>query len=114
MKKNCTVPPDCCVIIEMEPGARLGYRKAVLLSEIDALESLTKAALLSKVTRKHARELIMQMNQEFSVPLVYVDDNSQGADHVSLSKKGKDVATVYWRWFEPIWNDIQQERRRQY
>ena len=40
MKKLCMRPPECCVVIEMEPGATLGYRKAVLLNEIQALGSL--------------------------------------------------------------------------
>jgi hypothetical protein len=37
MKKACMIPPECCVIIEMEQGVTLGYRKAVLLNEIQAL-----------------------------------------------------------------------------
>lgn len=114
MKKACTEPSDCCVIIEMEPGARLEYRKAVLLNEIEALESLTNAAMTSKMTIEHARELILQMNHEFSVPLVYSTDNIQDCDHVRLSRKGKDIVTAYWRRFEPIWNDIKQERSRHY
>ena len=69
MKKACMGPPDCCVIIEMEHGARLGYRKAVLLNEIEALGSLRKAAKVSKIDPKHARELILEMNSVFSQPL---------------------------------------------
>ncbi|MBU1420706.1 MAG: hypothetical protein KKI15_19660 [Proteobacteria bacterium] len=114
MKKDCTVPPDCCVIIEMEPAASLGYRRGVLLNEIEALESLTKAAKTSKMPLDHARELALQMNQEFSSPLVNFADNSSDCDHVFLSRKGKEVATAYWRQFEPVWLDILEERSKHY
>jgi len=114
MKKTCTIPPACCVIIEMEPGATLGYRRAVLLNEIEALESLTKAAKTSKITLHHARELVLQMNKEFSDPLVNLVNHSTADDYVTLSKKGKVIANSYWRQFEPIWHDIQEERSRHY
>ena len=51
MNKACMIPPDCCVIVEMEAGATLGYRKAVLLNEIQALGSLTKAAKVSRLRK---------------------------------------------------------------
>jgi molybdenum-dependent DNA-binding transcriptional regulator ModE len=44
MKKACIKSPDSCVIIEMEPAACSGYRKAVLLNEIKLLGSLKIAA----------------------------------------------------------------------
>ncbi len=114
MKKACTIPPDCCVIIEVEPGAVLGYRRAVLLSEIEALESLTKAAKTSKMTLQHARELVLRMNRDFSASLVDFAHNENDCDHVRLSSKGKEVASDYWRQFEPVWLDILQERSRHY
>jgi hypothetical protein len=49
--------PDCSVVIEMEHGATLGYRRAVLLNEIPTLGSLSKAAKVSKNDRKHAKLL---------------------------------------------------------
>jgi molybdate transport repressor ModE-like protein len=114
MKKADAIPPACCVIIEMEPGASLGYRRAVLLNEIEALKSLTKAAKTSKMTPRHARDLVLQMNKEFSAPLVNLVNHSTTCDHVTLSKKGKVIANSYWRQFEPIWHDIQEERSRHY
>ena len=86
MKKACIVPPDCCVIIEMEYGANLGYRKAVLLNEIQALGSLTKAAKVSKIDRKHARDLILEMNATFSQPLVNFHGNPSNSDKVELTE----------------------------
>ena len=78
MKTACAKPPECCVIIEMEPGTSIGYRRAVLLNEIDALESITKAAMTSRIPLYHARELVLRMNREFSAPLVNFADNGSG------------------------------------
>jgi len=114
MKKACMVPPDCCVIIEMEHGATLGFRKAVLLNEIQALGSLTKAAKVSKIDRKHARELILEMNNTFSQPLVDFRGNSSNADQVELTKKGEVTVKSYWQQFEPVWFSIIEERSRHY
>ncbi|MBV5316332.1 MAG: hypothetical protein JZU50_00850 [Desulfobulbaceae bacterium] len=114
MKKACTVPPDCCVIIEMEQGAKLGYRKAVLLNEIQALGSLTKAAKVSRIDRKHARELITEMNNTFSQPLVNFLGNSNNSDQVELTWKGAIVVKSYWQKFEPVWYSIIEERSRHY
>ena len=114
MKNFCIAPPACCVIIEMEPGAYLGYRRAVLLNEIEALESLNKAAKTSKMSLQHARELVIQMNKKFTTPLVNFADNRRNCDEVFLSSKGKEIATTYWRKFEPVWFDILEERSRHY
>ena len=114
MKKVCMKPPDCCVVIEMERGATLGYRKAVLLNEIQALGSLAKAAKVSKIESEHARELIFEMNDCFSQPLVNFQGNPLNADRVGLTKKGEVVAKSYWQQFEPVWYSIIEERSRHY
>ncbi len=114
MKKACMVPPDCCVIIEMEQGARLGFRKAVLLNEIQALGSLTKAAKVSKMDRRHACELIVEMNSSFSQPLVFFRGNPKYSDQVQLTQKGELTVKSYWQKFEPVWLSIIEERSRHY
>ncbi len=114
MKKTCVIPPDCCVIIEMEQGAILGYRRAVLLNEIKALGSLTKAAKVSKMDKQHARDLIREMNRTFSEPLVYFLGNPKISDKVELTEKGEVTVKDYWRKFEPIWLSIIEERSRHY
>ncbi|MBM9615543.1 LysR family transcriptional regulator [Desulfobulbus rhabdoformis] len=114
MKKACMTPPDCCVIIEMEKGVTLGYRKAVLLNEIEALGSLTKAARVSKIDQEHALDLIQEMNESFSEPLVCFPHNAPFPDHVALTEKGMVTVKQYWRKFEPAWFSIIQERARHY
>jgi molybdate transport system regulatory protein len=114
MKKACMVPPECCVIIEMEQGATLGYRKAVLLNEINALGSLSKAAKVSKIDSRHARDLILEMNNTFSQPLVDFLGNPNNADQVELTEKGTRIVRSYWQKFEPIWYSIIEERSRHY
>lgn len=114
MKKACMIPPDCCVVIEMEQGATLGYRKAVLLNEIHALGSLSKAAKVSKIDCKHARELVWEMNRVFSQPLVDFLGNPQKSDQVELTEKGIRTAKSYWQKFEPVWFSIIDERSRHY
>ncbi|MGD9949660.1 MAG: winged helix-turn-helix domain-containing protein [Desulfobulbus sp.] len=114
MKKTCMTPPDCCVIIEMERGANLGYRKAVLLEEIRALGSLTKAAKVSKIDQQHARDLIQEMNRSFSEPLVYFLGNPSLSDRVELTNKGLSTVKSYWLQFEPVWLSIIEERSRHY
>lgn len=114
MKKVCMTPPDCCVIIEMEQGATLGYRKAVLLNEIQALGSLTKAAKVSKIDQQHARDLVQEMNRSFSEPLVYFLGNPSRSDQVELTDKGLTTVKAYWQQFEPVWLSIIEERSRHY
>lgn len=114
MKKACMVPPECCVIIEMEQGATLGYRKAVLLNEIQALGSLAKAAKVSKIECGHARELVWEMNRVFSQPLVYFLGSPQQSDQVELTPKGMQTVKSYWQKFEPVWFSIIDERSRHY
>lgn len=114
MKKGCIQPPDCCVIIEMEPGAYLGYRKAVLLNEIKALGSLKMAAKTSRMDAKHARDLIFEMNDTFTQPLIFFRGKAQNGDRVQLTEKGEKVAQSYWRQFEPVWLSIIEERSRHY
>nr|WP_320010523.1 hypothetical protein [uncultured Desulfobulbus sp.] len=113
MKNACMTPPDCCVLIEMEQGVTLGYRKAVLLNEIEALGSLSKAAQVSKIDKVHAQELIQEMNNSFSEPLVCFPETSR-SDQVRLTDKGVVTVKQYWRKFEPAWLSIIQERSRHY
>ncbi len=108
------IPNDCCVIIEMEQGATLGYRKAVLLNEIQALGSLTKAAKVAKIDQQHALELIQEMNRSFSQPLVDFLGNPTQSDRVKLTEKGESIAKAYWQQFEPVWLSIIEERSRHY
>jgi molybdate transport system regulatory protein len=114
MKKMCMTPPDCCVIIEMEQGATLGYRKAVLLNEIQALGSLTKAAKVSKIDLQHAWELIQEINRSFSQPLVDFLDTPYPSDRVELTEKGENTVKAYWQQFEAVWLAIIEERARHY
>lgn len=114
MKKACMIPPECCVIIEMEQGVTMGYRKAVLLNEIQALGSLTNAAKVSKIDQKHARELILEMNSAFSQPLVDFRGNPQISDQVELTENGARTVKTYWQKFEPVWHSIIEERSRHY
>ncbi len=95
MKKAYMIPPECCVIIEMEQGVTLEYRKAVLLNEIQALGPLTKAAKVSKIDQKHARELILEMNSAFSQPLVDFGGNPQASDQVKLTENGAKTTRAY-------------------
>lgn len=114
MQKNYTKPPDCCVIMEMEQGVYLGYRKAVLLNEIEALGSLSKAAKTSYIDETHARDLIFAMNRDFSQPLIFFHGEPRTTDNVQLSAKGQEIVQLYWRQFEPVWLSIIEERRRHY
>lgn len=102
------------MVIELEPGAALAYGKAVLLNEIDAMHSVTKAAKTAKMTKRHAIDLIGQMNREFSAPLVaFTDDNSNSED-AYLTEKGNEIRKKYWQRFEPLWDDILNERSRHF
>lgn len=114
MNWSCSKPPDCCVIIELEEGARLGYRRAVLLNEIHGLGSISLAAKTSRVPVTHALELVRQMNRDFSLPLVVFTGTPDDEDRVCLTKRGEDVIKIYWRLFEPVWLAIMEERSRHY
>jgi len=98
----------------MKQGVTLGDRKAVLLNEIQALGSLSKAAKISKLDRKHARELILEMNSSFSQPFVNFRGNPLNSDQVELTEHGAKTAKTYWQKFEPIWHSIIEEGFRHY
>ncbi len=117
MKKinsSCMVPPECCVVIEMEKGARLGFRKAVLLQEIAALGSVKQAAKVSKIETSHALELIQEMNTNFTTPLVSYPQVPEPEDRACLTPYGTRIVAKYWQQFEPIWLSILEERARHY
>lgn len=114
MKKLCRNKNRCCVVIELEPGAALAYGRAVLLNEIDALHSITKAAKTAKMTQTHAKELINQMNKEFSSPLVAFSNEKATQEEVHLTEKGRRIRKQYWQRFEPLWDDIVNERSRHF
>ncbi|MEE4134580.1 MAG: hypothetical protein V2I32_00765 [Desulforhopalus sp.] len=110
MQRGWVIPPDCCM--EIEDGVHLGYRRAVLLSEIEALGSLQQAAKVSKIPFTHAWELVRSMNREFSTPLVVFIGGT--TDDVALTARGGEVVRNYWRRFDPAWQDIQIERSLNY
>ena len=114
METACVFPPACCVIIEMEQGASIGYRRAVLLSEIQALGSLAKAAKTSRIPVHHAWELVRKMNSDFSRPLVAFVEQADHCDGVHLTQRGEEIIRSYWQQFEPVWQDIQMDRSRHY
>ncbi len=114
LDQNCAVPPECCVVIEMEHGAKMGFRKAVLLQEIEALHTLDKAARVSKISLTHARTLIDEMNTTFPKPLVHQTSGKDPQDEIELTEEGRSVVASYWKQFERIWNDIIDERSRYY
>ncbi|WP_153306655.1 winged helix-turn-helix domain-containing protein [Desulfogranum japonicum] len=114
LRSSCMVPPECCVVIEMEKGARLGFRKAVLLQEIEALGSVKQAARVSKIEHSHAQELIREMNRCFTKPLVSYPQVAAPDDHASLTPYGAQMVSTYWKQFEPIWLSILEERARHY
>ena len=114
MKRICSIPPDCCVSIEMEKGAVIGYRKAVLLTEIQALGSLVKAAKMARMEKEHAIELIRELNDTFRRPLVRYEGDLQCTDLVYLTAQGQRMVASYWKQFEPVWQSIIEERSRHF
>lgn len=68
MKKAFLTPPVRCVVIDN--GTRsdlpLGIEKLFSQQEIHALGSLSKVARVSKIDRRHARELVGEMTRIFS------------------------------------------------
>ncbi len=112
--KGSMVPPSNCVIIKMEDRASLGYRGAVLLSEIQTCGSLTRSAQSSKIDLRHAHDLIRELNRTFSQPLVAFTENPNDTDMVALTEKGKATVRSYWGRFESTWLSIMEERGKNY
>lgn len=114
MKKGIMIPPGNCVIIEMENQASIGYRGAVLLSEIQTCGSLAHSAASSKIDLGHALDLIKQFNSTFSQPLVEFSGQPDDTDIVALTEKGKATIRSYWGLFESASASIMQERSKSY
>lgn len=114
MKKGIMTPPGNCVIIKMEKQASLGYRGAVLLSEIQTCGSLAHSAASSKIDLTHAQDLINQFNTTFSQPLVEFTGHPGDTDVVALTEKGKATIRSYWGLFESASLSIMKERSRSY
>lgn len=114
ISKGSMVPPGNCVIVEMEDRASLGYRGAVLLSEIQTCGSLARSAQSSKIDLSHAHDLIREWNRTFSQPLVEFAENTDDSDMVALTEKGKAIVHTYWGQFESTWLSIMEERGKNY
>lgn len=114
MKKGIMIPPGNCVIIEMERQVSLGYRGAVLLSEIQTCGSLAHSAKSSKIELSHAHDLIQELNNTFSQPLVEFTGTPNDTDVVTLTEKGKATVRSYWGQFESACWSIMKERSRHY
>lgn len=114
MKKGIMIPPSKCVIIEMERQVSLGYRGAVLLSEIQTCGSLTHSAESSKIDFHHAHDLIMELNSTFSQPLVEFTGSPNDTDLVALTEKGRATVRSYWGQFESACWSIMKERSNHY
>ena len=114
MKKGIMIPPGNCVIIEMEKQVSLGYRGAVLLSEIQTCGSLAHSAKSSKIDLGHAHDLILELNRTFSQPLVEFTGNPNDTDVVALTEKGETTIRSYWGQFESACLSIMKERSRHY
>ena len=114
MEKGIMIPPGNCVIIEMEKRVSLGYRGAVLLSEIQTCGSLSHSAASSKIDLSHAHDLILELNSTFSQTLVEFTGDPNGTDVVALTEKGKTTVRSYWGLFESACLSIMEERSRHY
>ncbi|MBU0968382.1 MAG: LysR family transcriptional regulator [Proteobacteria bacterium] len=114
MKRACMKPPSCCVIVELEQGAFLGYRRAVLLDEIQNRGSLSQAAKAAKIHQEHALHLLTEMNVSFHTPLVYFQENSMETDSARLTETGKEMVRSYWNKFASAWTSITEERSKHY
>lgn len=114
MERACMTPPSCCVIVELEQGAFLGYRRAVLLDEIRSRGSLSQAAEAAKIHHEHALHLLTEMNGSFHAPLVHFDKNSMNADSARLTETGEEMVRSYWSKFAIVWTSIAEERSKHY
>ena len=114
MKRACMTPPSCCVIVELEQGAFLGYRRAVLLDEIRSRGSVAQAAKAAKIQQEHAMHLLSEMNGSFHAPLVRFQENGQDADHARLTETGEEMVRSYWSKFAMAWTSIIEERSKHY
>lgn len=114
MKRACMTPPSCCVIVELEQGAFLGYRRAVLLDEIRRRGSLSQAAEAAKIHHEHALHLLTEMNGSFPTPLVHFHENSMETDSARLTEAGEEMVRSYWSNFATVWTSIAEERCKHY
>ncbi len=114
MKRACMKPPSCCVVVELEQGAFLGYRRAVLLDEIRSRGSLTEAAKAAEMQYDHALHLLQEMNGSFHAPLVRLHADVQNKDSALLTRTGEEMVSSYWRKFASVWTSIIEEQSRDY
>ena len=114
MERACMTPPSCCVIVELEQGAFLGYRRAVLLDEIRNRGSLSQAAEAAEIHPEHALHLLTEMNGSFHAPLVHFQENSTETDSARLTETGEEMVRSYWSKFATVLTSIAEERSKHY
>ena len=101
MSKYARIGHDssCCILIEVDCGAILGYNRAMLLKGLIEYQSLERTAELIGISLEHARELIDTMNDSSSKLLVETSKESPVGEGLTVTAEGKKALESFWKLY---------------
>lgn len=114
LRKGTMIPPGNCVNAKLEQQASLGYRGAMLLSEIQRCGSLVRSCSTARIEPGHGRDLLLQLNHSFPQPLVTFVGKPRSTDLVMLTAPGEAAIRRYWKKFAAAQTSPLTERSHHY
>ena len=77
--------------LETETGKLIGKGRIELLERIIATGSIRQAAMQMKMSYKQAWDLVGEMNEGFSQPLVISHRGGKGGGHAEVTERGLEI-----------------------
>ena len=94
-KRKITASPN--LRVQIKHGIAIGPGKAQLLEAIAGTGSLSEAARLLEMSYRTAWQLVSNMNEHFTAPLVELSKGGASRGGASLTPTGVRVLTLYRR-----------------
>ncbi len=88
-----------CILIEVECGAVLGYNRAMLLKGLIEYKSLERAVEAIGISLQHARELIDNMNDNSTNPLVETSEEALMGERLAVTAEGEKALESFWKLY---------------
>ncbi len=89
-------------------GRAFGYGPFILLTEIDRLGSINKAAEKMKISYKRALALIHLSEERLGIPLIERHIGGKSGGYSKLTAEGRDFLNFYTKLSESVGDEIER------
>ena len=87
--------PHLSIRIDFDDEGRLGPGKVTLLEQIDSEGSISAAGRAMNMSYKRAWELVSEINESFSEPLVAAQTGGKSGGGAVLTERGQELIRHY-------------------